>query len=265
MWVLFSAVLLASLLGSTHCVGMCGPLALWATGATEKKPGNVTVNTTFYHFGRLLTYVLMGLIAGVIGELVNLGGETLGLRMMAARVVGVMMVVMGLWQLATFLPSRSTQVASGNTPKPSLITRLLIRVRPFIFKLPRSARALATGLLTAFLPCGWLYVFAFVSAGTASAFNGAIVMTAFWIGTVPLLTGLVISANLINAKFQMIVPITVSILLVVTGVYTACGNGFASPDALANLQSIAAEKQVSDLADASLPCCCNGEKKCESP
>ena len=145
------------------------------------------------------------------------------------------------------------------------MTRVLIKVRPVIFKLPVSARALVTGLLTALLPCGWLYVFAFVAAGTANAFSGVIVMVAFWIGTVPLLTGLIVSANLINQRLSMVVPVVASILLVVTGVYTARGNGFASPDALAGLQVAASEKEIADLSDTPLPCCCSGEKECDLP
>ena len=104
MWVLFSAILLASLLGSTHCVGMCGPLALWASGSTEQTRGRVAWNATLYHSGRLVTYTLMGLLAGAIGQLVDLGGQTIGLRMMAARIVGGFMIFVGVLRLVALLP-----------------------------------------------------------------------------------------------------------------------------------------------------------------
>ena len=255
MAVLFAATVLASLLGSTHCVGMCGPLALWASGATEKKRTGVAINTMLYHAGRLVTYIVMGVAAGWIGELVNLGGETLGMRMVAARIVGGLMIAMGLWRLLSLLPRKSQSVATATAPSPSVVTRVLVWLRPTVFKLPAQGRAMAVGLLTAFLPCGWLYVFAFVAAGTASVFGGATVMVAFWIGTVPLLTGLVASASLVNKRFRMVIPVAGSILLVVTGAYTAAGNGFASADALPRLQSAVSEKAIEDLGEAPLPCC----------
>ncbi|MEO1526766.1 MAG: sulfite exporter TauE/SafE family protein [Planctomycetota bacterium] len=257
MAMLFSAVALASLLGSSHCVGMCGPLALWASGTIDQSRRGVVANTTLYQLGRLLTYVLMGVVAGTVGELVNLGGETFGFRMLAARVVGGMMVVMGLWRLANLLPRERAPISA--TSKPSLVTRLLVRVRPLVFGLPIKTRAFATGLLTAFLPCGWLYLFAFVAAGTAAPLNGAVVMLAFWIGTVPLLTGLVFSASLINKRFKTAIPVFGSILLVLTGAYTSSGNGFASPEALPRLQSLANENQIQELVEAPLPCCCREE------
>ncbi|MEL6106783.1 MAG: sulfite exporter TauE/SafE family protein [Planctomycetota bacterium] len=71
MSMLFSAIVLASVLGSTHCVGMCGPLALWASGALDQSRQKVLANTSLYHLGRLFTYAMMGLLAGGIGELVT--------------------------------------------------------------------------------------------------------------------------------------------------------------------------------------------------
>ena len=158
MWVLFTAILLASLLGSTHCVGMCGPLALWASGTLERnRRGRLFLNTTLYHTGRLIAYTLVGIAAGVIGRLVNLGGESVGLQMLAARVVGGLMIGMGLYRLASLLPQRSTTDALTKRPKPSWITKTLVALRPAIFALPVSLRAFSAGGLTAFLPC-WLAV-----------------------------------------------------------------------------------------------------------
>ncbi|MEO8268710.1 MAG: sulfite exporter TauE/SafE family protein, partial [Aureliella sp.] len=75
MWILVSAVVTSSLLGSMHCVGMCGPLAIWASGAGDRiSTHQMTVATTLYHLGRLLTYALVGMLAGAAGQLVDMGG-----------------------------------------------------------------------------------------------------------------------------------------------------------------------------------------------
>ena len=63
--VLATAVVTASLLGSMHCVGMCGPLAIWASGGGDQvSRGTLLTSTSLYHAGRLTTYTLAGCIAG---------------------------------------------------------------------------------------------------------------------------------------------------------------------------------------------------------
>lgn len=261
MWLLGSAIVMASLLGSTHCVGMCGPLALWASGTTEASRSRVALNTSLYHLGRLLAYCVVGCLAGVIGELVDLGGETIGLRMAAARLVGGAMIVLGLSRVISMLWSKP---ANFKTTKASVIGKLLATMRPYVFRLPLAGRAAATGLLTAFLPCGWLYLFAFVAAGTASPLSGAFVMIAFWIGTLPLLVGFVASATMLKERYRKAVPVVAAALLVVTGYYTATSDAFASTDALSALKT-AAENDVANLHDTALPCCCPSAKESELP
>src|SRR6056297_781995 len=98
--MLAGAVLTASLLGSMHCVGMCGPLAIWASGAGDKVgPKTLAASTSLYHFGRLTTYALAGAIAGLLGSLVDIGGGVLGIQVAAARLVGTVMVAMGVFKL----------------------------------------------------------------------------------------------------------------------------------------------------------------------
>ena len=67
---LIGAVISASLLGSMHCVGMCGPLAMWASGAGESG-SKLAFNSSLYHLGRMLTYALVGLVAGLLGQLTD--------------------------------------------------------------------------------------------------------------------------------------------------------------------------------------------------
>jgi uncharacterized protein len=287
MWILIGTIAVASLLGSMHCVGMCGPLAMWASGITESRRG-LTVNTTLYHFGRLVTYAIAGGVAGLIGEITNVGGQVLGLQTLAARIVGVLMIAIGIWKLGNLvlpgLLKRSPQVSQANLKlvKPSGISGFLVKLRPYVFSLPASGRALATGLLTALLPCGWLYLFAIVAAGTGSVMDGMIVMIAFWIGTVPALISLVVGASLLSRNVKRMVPVAAALLLVVAGGYTAFGRGFADLGSLSHskvarlaasvsnteskttvqfdpeaseLRSTSASVNVQSLLNTPLPCC----------
>ncbi|MEM0926738.1 MAG: sulfite exporter TauE/SafE family protein [Planctomycetota bacterium] len=252
--VLSGAVLTASLLGSMHCVGMCGPLALWAAGAAEGDQGRSStwVAMSLYHLGRLLTYALAGCVAGLIGQLVDWGGGTIGVQVMAARVVGFAMVVIGLGKLWGIWQARR-QVKEL---KPSLVGKVLVKLRPFVFSLPVSGRALATGLLTTLLPCGWLYLFALIASGTGSPVHGAIVMAAFWLGSVPALVGLVAGVKLLSKTSTRWVPSLAATLLIFAGCFTATGRGFAGFDSLQSLRSKGTMlEQVEQAGETTLPCC----------
>ena len=97
MWLLLSAVISASLMGSLHCVGMCGPLALWAAGADRSSAGRAMITPSLlYHLGRLLTYGLAGAAAGFFGQLLDWSGQAMGLQLVAARLAGGLMISCGL-------------------------------------------------------------------------------------------------------------------------------------------------------------------------
>ncbi|AMV31813.1 hypothetical protein VN12_06810 [Pirellula sp. SH-Sr6A] len=107
-WELLGATMIASLLGSLHCVGMCGPFVLLATAEPARRsPSQVVpsprLRLAAYHFGRLTTYGGMGLVAGVIAttlqraRLVQIAGEfhQLGVA------IGLVLIGIGVWQLGT--------------------------------------------------------------------------------------------------------------------------------------------------------------------
>ena len=268
MSIILLAVVTASLLGSLHCVGMCGPLALWAAGASDNKwtARQTVLATSLYHLGRLSTYVGVGLVAGSIGSFANASGSAIGIQVLAARIAGATMIFLGLAQLYRILNrNRPKPTKARNIPlKPSLIAKLLVEVRPWVFSLPLHLRGLFTGAVTPFLPCGWLYLFALVAAGTGSTPWGGMVMLSFWVGTVPALTLFVAGFQQLSTRFRSIIPITASVLLIVSGGTTFGGRGFANlnsaqllPQAERITQQTSQQSLQTDaLLDEKLPCCC---------
>ena len=266
MWVLIGAVVTASVLGSMHCVGMCGPLALWASGAGEGN-SRLAFNSSLYHFGRLLTYALVGLLAGLAGQLTDAGGEVLGVQLAAARIVGVIMVVTGVVQVINWWALRRGTTSwfatkPSNAPKQSIVSKWLVSLRPRVFSLKPPARALTTGLLTALLPCGWLYLFALFAAGTGSWLTGSVVMIAFWLGSVPALVAVVMSTKLLTGRLRQFVPVAVALMMIVAGGFTMAGRGFANLHSLAEIpvpKQHASEDTLSnsldELVKTPLPCC----------
>ncbi len=291
MWILLGAVLSASLVGSMHCVGMCGPLAIWASGAAERQRSRQMMSAVaLYHLGRLVTYTLVGFAAGALGQLADWGGETLGVQLLAARVVGGLMIIIGGAKLLSMLKWRMLELrssAGSNTAAmqgqaggklgplsavANWITGSLVRLRPYIFQLPIPARGLVTGLLTALLPCGWLYLFALLAAGTGSALAGGLVMSAFWLGSVPALVALVSGLQFLSSRFRQLIPAAAALLMIAAGITTTSGRGFANLGSLRNfsvngLQSTdgsvagtrdASERlanSVDELVKTPLPCC----------
>lgn len=234
MLLLFTAIVTASLLGSTHCVGMCGPLAIWASGAGDRAPRRqVVISTTLYHLGRLTTYTIVGLIAGGIGSLVDLGGQTFGYQLAAARIVGASMVLIGGWKLAKL--TFASWASAGGRLTPSRMGGLLVKLRPYVFAMPPSLRAVSVGMLTTLLPCGWLYLFALIAAGTGSVLMGGITMAAFWLGTVPALTALIAGTQTLSSEFVRVVPVVTALLMIIAGAFTASGRGFAGLNSMADL------------------------------
>jgi hypothetical protein len=251
--MLAGAVLTASLLGSMHCVGMCGPLAIWASGAGDRAGAKtVALSTSLYHLGRLTTYSLAGVFAGFVGGLIDIGGSVLGIQVAAARVVGSVMIVIGAYKLWTLWRGHS---ATG-TLAPSRIGGVLVKLRPYVFRLPIAGRGFVTGLLTTLLPCGWLYLFALIAAGTGSPLRGTVVMAAFWLGSVPALVALVAGLRVLSQRYARLIPALAAGLLIFAGMFTASGRGFAGFDSLEDLRSEGtAMEQVGQAEEKTLPCC----------
>lgn len=253
IFVLATAVFTASILGSMHCVGMCGPLAIWASGGGDRvNRGTLITSTSLYHIGRLTTYTLAGAVAGLIGSVIDLGGNTLGIQIAAARVVGGLMILIGVWKLWSMWSGKSKPAALA----PSAVGKVLVKLRPYIFRLPIAGRGFATGLLTTLLPCGWLYLFALIAAGTGNPLKGAIVMAAFWLGSVPALVALVAGLRVLSLRYARLIPALAAFMLIFAGCFTASGRGFSGFESLDTLKSSGTSiEQVEQAGDKLLPCC----------
>lgn len=257
MFAFALAIAGASLMGSLHCVGMCGPFALWAMGSDRR--GSVVSG---YHLGRLTTYLSAGLLAGLIGSTITITGEVAGYQSLAAKLAGGMLVVVGTVQIVRrtrwWGRLRRTDVAG---PKRSRIAGWLQLAKPIIQSRGPIGRAYLGGLLTTWLPCGWLYLFVLVAGSTGDVIAALIVMSAFWIGTLPALTGLMYGAGALAGRFRWAVPTATSLLLIGAGLYTVSGRASADltlmkPGTVAKTAGGTVDvNRISELVDEPLPCC----------
>jgi sulfite exporter TauE/SafE len=178
---IFGAVFLTGLLGGVHCAGMCGGIvaALAGQGGGPRLPLHLA-----YNGGRVLSYTLAGALAGAAGGLLLDG--VLPVQLALYVLANVMLIGLGL-----YLAGVSSVVAWIERLGMALWRRIQPLTRSL---LPADTlpRALGLGLLWGWLPCGLVYAVLTTALLTGDALDGAAIMAAFGLGTLPnlLLAGL---------------------------------------------------------------------------
>ncbi len=211
MTALWTTILLSSIVGSLHCVAMCGPL-IGLHGGLQVGLRRHALRLALVHaLGRLTTYATLGALAGLVGRAVNVAGHLAAVQHVAAIIAGA--VIVG-WGMRTIAIARGwLRVRSGSSV---VFQRGLSQLRD-----RRAAtRAWLIGVLTGFLPCGWLWAFVVSAAGTASPASGALVMLVFWLGTVPAMTGLLTFGGPLVDKLRRKLPIVTACVLIALGLTT---------------------------------------------
>ncbi len=211
------SVLAASLLGSLHCAGMCGGFVALYAGepgrGLEAAAGHVA-----YNLGRLMAYAALGALAGALGAALDLGGGLLGAERAAAAVAGALIALWGTIVLLESLGRRMPRLG----PPPWLHGLVRRGVRLVADRRP-TMRALAIGLLTGCLPCGWLYAFVVTAAGTGSAAAGAAMMTVFWLGTLPVMVTVGVGVRGLAAPLRRYVPTACAVAMILIGLLAVAG------------------------------------------
>ena len=214
---LLLGVLLASLAGSVHCAAMCG--AFVCAYAVPRGPGSRPGAQAHvaYHGGRLVSYLVLGALAGSLGSGLNQMAALAGIGRGAAIVAGVVMSAWAVTELARLLGFR---VPTGPAAAP---TALLARVLSGQREQSAVRRALTLGLVTTLIPCGWLYAFVATAAATGSMLGGVAVMTVFWTGTVPALVAVAVGAARAFRGPARRWPVAAVLAVLVLGLLTISG------------------------------------------
>lgn len=206
---LLVSVFSASIVGSPHCAGMCGPfVTVYAVaGGADRHGASRGVLHVAYHVGRAVTYASVGALAGFLGSLVDLAGRAAGLGRVAAIGSSLLLVA---WGLGVLFPRWAIK-----TPWDGALGRRLVQLRrgtPIV-------RASLLGTLTPLLPCGWFYAFVVTAAGTGGVLQGALVMAVFWLGTVPALLGVGLVMTRWGTAMRRRVPLLTGALLIALGLW----------------------------------------------
>ena len=249
MTPLLATVFAASLVGSLHCIGMCGPFVAFYSGADGSAGARRLLSHGAYSGGRLVTYVLFGLAAGAVGAALDVAGSLAGVQRVAGIVAGATMILWGVLALLQLRGVRIFKHGSGN----GRVAGLLRRGFSLVSDKPPVVRAAVVGLLSGFLPCGWLWAFVVTAAGTGSAVKGALVMATFWAGTVPALLAVGFGTQLVSAPLRRHVPAVTAVLLVALGLFAILGRPASVTATIHKHQGM--QQEVPAPEDGAASCC----------
>lgn len=165
--------------GSPHCLGMCGGLVTaFGLSMRDASAGKRRRLVATYHIGRLLSYALLGVIAGLIGTAV-LAPLMVG-NSLPRILLGMVLVFIGMIMLGAPILNKLERLGMR-------FWQALSPLRQKVFPLTTYPRALSAGLLWGFLPCGLVYGALAMAVVGHSVTTGAVLMFAFGLGTVPML------------------------------------------------------------------------------
>jgi sulfite exporter TauE/SafE len=146
---------------------MCGPIATFVAQSGKLRS---------YHLARGLGYITLGILGGSLGNFF-LQSNFYWIRLISGIFLAATILCMGL---NLFLWRKSIQVI-----QPSFMNRYF----------SKNSSSFALGLLSMFLPCGWLYTYVLAATASQSPYSGALVMLLFWLGTIPALSAFPVFAR----------------------------------------------------------------------
>lgn len=216
MELTFAAAILVGLLGSSHCIGMCGGIvSAFSMGLADDlsaAPKSLFLYQLAYNSGRICSYVLVGLLAGTLGAgLAKLGVSPLAGRLFAAA----FMIALGLY-LANWW--------RGLTILEKFGARLWRQIQPLgqqLLPIRSPLKAFLLGALWGWLPCGLVYSVVAWSLTTANTIDAAVLMLGFGLGTLP---AMLLVGNAFNYFRDWVkipaIRTTAGILIIAFGVYS---------------------------------------------
>jgi len=210
------AAFTAGLLGGVHCVGMCGGIVgALSLAMPGQKQGPKLPILLSYNIGRITSYVIAGALVGGVGQL-SLGFMPIqSLQMVLAVIAGLMMILMGLYLGGWSRFLRYVENAGG------IVWRKIEPAGRRLLPVRHPGQGLLLGLVWGWLPCGLVYSMLIWALGSGGAADGALLMLAFGIGTLPnlLATGL-LAGQFVRWMQQPRVRMAAGILLILFGLYT---------------------------------------------
>lgn len=233
------------LIGSLHCIGMCGPIAialpLGSRGLADRAFGGL-----LYNLGRTITYGFMGAIFGLLGK----GIEMAGFQQWASILLGVVMILSVLFPFLFKGQINSESFSQG-------ITRKLVSKLRTLFSNHAKRNLLVIGLLNGLLPCGLVYVAIAGAITTNDVVSGVFFMIAFGLGTIPLILAVSLVGNMIGSSMKRKLNRIIPVFIVMLGIiFILRGMSLGIPYISPKDKMLTPNKEMSGNG-----CCSKGDQK----
>ncbi len=201
----FLAAISLGFLGSFHCIGMCGPIAL-TIPVKRDSAFSIISGTLTYNLGRVSTYAVLGVVFGLVGQ----GFALAGLQNVLSITLGLLLLIGVLFPKIPLIPFKIGFIYSALAEVKTALSGLFGT---------HSTRALfLIGLLNGLLPCGLVYLAIAGSIATANALSGAVFMAGFGLGTLPAMMAITVARDYISIKFRerirQVVPVAVGVMAI---------------------------------------------------
>ena len=198
--------LMIGMIGSFHCIGMCGPIAVSLPLKKHSQVAKIS-GTISYNLGRAVTYGILGVFFGMLGQ----GIQLAGFQQWASILLGVAMIISVLFPYLFKQKINLTSLLTGYAG------RLISSLRKLFSS--RSYQSLLTiGLLNGLLPCGLVYVAVAGAINTNQVFSGALFMVLFGLGTIPMMVLVSLTGDLVGTKLKTGMRKVVPYFIVLLGI-----------------------------------------------
>ncbi len=197
--------LLLGLLGSLHCVAMCGPIAL-ALPVHQFNTTKKTASILLYHLGRISVYIVLGVVFGTVGKGLFIAGfqQNVSIILGILLILGVLFFNEKKMQNLVLSPNSKAYIKFKNT-----FGTYIRKKTPVSFVI--------MGMLNGLLPCAMIYMALFGAIATQGSLYGGLFMLWYGLGTIPLLSLLVLMGNWVTNNFKNKFKKAVPVFLIFTG------------------------------------------------
>ena len=189
MGIIFSGLILG-LMGSVHCAGMCGPIAialpLRGDSYFQKVFGGI-----LYNLGRSVTYAVMGAVFGLVGQ----GLQMVGFQQWVSVIMGILMIS------SVLFPRLFKNQYDLNKSMFSFVGKLKNTLKK-LFNQKSYGALFLIGILNGYLPCGLVYIALAGAIGTGNFIYGTLFMILFGLGTLPMLLAITLIGNMASVKIR---------------------------------------------------------------
>lgn len=179
------------LIGSLHCLGMCGPLALSLPIRHERLSSKIG-GALLYNLGRVTTYATAGLLLGAVGQTVSFAGAQQWLSV----TLGVLILIYIVFP----------KDYAGNSWVARYLNGAFLNLRyqlGRLFSSQKQGTLYVIGLLNGLLPCGMVYLALASAVATGNAGQGAVFMAFFGLGTLPALFSVSMFGNFMHQELRL--------------------------------------------------------------